>query len=77
MYGTPIVYPLSQVPEKYRWLMAFNPVSAPIEAFRAAFYGVGGPTAGMMWISVAATIVFLFLGLILFNHNERTFVDVI
>ena len=77
MYATPIVYPLSQIPEKYRWLMALNPVSAPIEAFRAAFYGVGGPTPGMMWISVAMTVVFLGLGLVLFNHNERTFVDVV
>jgi lipopolysaccharide transport system permease protein len=77
MYGTPIVYPLSTVPEKYRWLMAVNPVSAPIEAFRASFYGVGGATPLMLWTSIGATIVILFLGLILFNHNERTFVDVI
>jgi lipopolysaccharide transport system permease protein len=77
MYGTPIVYPLSKVPEKYRWLMAVNPVSAPIEAFRSSFYGVGGATPLMMWTSIGATIAILFLGLILFNHNERTFVDVI
>ena len=43
MYATPIVYPLSQVPEKYRIIMELNPVSAPVEAFRAAAYGVGGP----------------------------------
>lgn len=77
MYATPIVYPLSQISEKYRWIMAFNPVSAPIEAFRYAFYGVGGPTPLMLWTSIVATIALLFLGLILFNHNERTFVDVI
>jgi lipopolysaccharide transport system permease protein len=77
MYATPIVYPLSQVPEAYRWAMTLNPVSAPIEAFRAAFYGVGGPSPLMLWTSVAATAAILFLGLILFNHNERTFVDVV
>jgi lipopolysaccharide transport system permease protein len=77
MYATPIVYPLTSVPENYRWIMAANPVSSPIEAFRAAFYGVGGPTPTMMWTSIATTAVVLFLGLILFNHNERTFVDVI
>ncbi len=77
MYATPIVYPLSQMPQKYRWVSIINPVSAPIEAFRAAFYGVGGPTVFMMWSSIAVTFVVLFLGLILFNHNERTFVDVI
>ncbi len=77
MYATPIVYPLSQMPQKYRWVSIINPVSAPIEAFRAAFYGVGGPTPFMMWSSIAVTFMVLFLGLILFNHNERTFVDVI
>jgi lipopolysaccharide transport system permease protein len=77
MYATPIVYPFSQVPDRYRWIMAINPVSAPIEAFRAASYGVGGVSAAMMWSSAVATVVVLFLGLILFNHNERTFVDVV
>ncbi|HUX43061.1 MAG TPA: ABC transporter permease [Rectinemataceae bacterium] len=77
MYATPIVYPLSQVPAKYKWLMELNPVSAPIEAFRAAFYGVGGTSLGALAGSIAATLVILFLGLILFNRNERTFVDVV
>ena len=77
MYGTPIVYPLSQVPEKYRWIMVLNPVSAPIEGFRAAFYGVGGTTPEMMYSSIGITVFVLFTGLLLFNHNERTFVDVI
>ena len=77
MYATPIVYPLSQVPEKYRLIMQLNPVSAPVEAFRAAFYGVGGPSPGMMWISIAVTIAVLVFGLVLFNRNERTFVDVV
>lgn len=81
MYATPIVYPLSvltkQVPENYRWVVYLNPVSAPIEAFRSAFYGVEGPAPVMMLISAATTVVFLFCGLLLFNRNERTFVDVI
>lgn len=77
MYATPIVYPLSQVPANLRWIMMANPVTAPIEAFRYAFYGVGGVSAGLILASAAVTAAFLFLGLVLFNHNERTFVDVI
>jgi lipopolysaccharide transport system permease protein len=77
MYATPIVYPLSQVPEKYRWLMGINPVTAPIEAFRVGFYGVGGTSSAMQISSIVVTIILLFLGLILFNRNERTFVDVV
>lgn len=77
MYATPIVYPLSQVPAKYRWIMEVNPVSAPVETFRLMFYGVGGPSALMLWTSVAFTVVIAFLGLVLFTRNERTFVDVV
>jgi len=80
MYATPIVYPLSELKARYpdfAWLMNLNPVCAPIEAFRAAFYGVGGPSIGMLLTSIGATIVLLVLGLLLFNRNEQTFVDVV
>jgi lipopolysaccharide transport system permease protein len=77
MYATPIVYPLSQVPAKYRWVMEINPVSAPVEAFRAMFYGVGGVSPFMLWSSIAMTALFCFFGLVLFTRNERTFVDVV
>jgi lipopolysaccharide transport system permease protein len=70
-------YTLSQVPEKYRPLDELNPVIALVEASRAVSYGVGGPTPGMMWGSVWATAAVLVLGLLLFNRNERTFVDVV
>jgi len=77
MYATPIVYPLSKVPEKYRWIMVVNPVTAPIESFRAAAYGVGGVSLGQLMTSVAMTCIFVFFGLILFNHTEQAFVDVV
>lgn len=77
MYATPIVYPLSQVPAKYRWIMAINPVTAPVELFRRTLYNVGGVTPALLCSSIAVTIVILFVGLILFGRNERTFVDVI
>jgi homopolymeric O-antigen transport system permease protein len=77
MYATPIVYPLSQVPAKYHWIMMINPVTAPIESFRAAAYGVGGASAPLLLTSMVVTFLLLFVGLVLFNHNERTFVDVV
>jgi lipopolysaccharide transport system permease protein len=77
MYATPIVYPLSQVPEKYRWIMGINPMTAPIEASRVGLYGVGGTSPAMLWSSIFITIALLFFGLILFNRNEQTFVDVV
>jgi lipopolysaccharide transport system permease protein len=77
MYATPIVYPLAQVPEKYKWIMAINPVTAPIEAFRYAMYGVGGVPPQTIIISVLVTCAAMFFGLILFNRSEQTFVDVV
>lgn len=77
MYITPVVYPLSEAPEKFAWLFYLNPVSAPIELFRIWFYGAGSVPPLMTLLSLGMTFLFLFIGLILFNRNERTFVDVI
>ena len=77
MYITPVVYPLSEAPEKFAWLFYLNPVSAPIELFRIWFYGAGFVPPLMTLLSLGMTFLFLFIGLILFNRNERTFVDVI
>ena len=77
MYATPIVYPLSEAPQRFWWVFYINPMSAPIELFRIWFYGAGNVPSLMIIISIAETIVFMFLGLVLFNRNERTFVDVI
>ena len=77
MYATPIVYPLSEAPQKFWWVFYINPMSAPIELFRIWFYGAGNVPPSMIVISIAETIAFMFFGLVLFNRNERTFVDVI
>lgn len=77
MYVTPVVYPLSQAPAKYRFLFMLNPMSAPVEAFRVWFYGAGSVSLQMYAVSGAVSVVLLFLGLVLFTRGERTFVDVI
>jgi lipopolysaccharide transport system permease protein len=76
MYATPIVYPLSQVPAKYAWAFYINPVSAPVELFRIWFYGAGNVPPLMIASSLLITAASVFLGLILFRHNETTFIDV-
>lgn len=77
MYATPIVYPLSQAPQKWFWVFYINPMSAPVELFRMWFYGAGNVPYQMILLSLGMTVVFFFFGMILFNKNERTFVDVI
>jgi lipopolysaccharide transport system permease protein len=77
MYVTPIVYPLSQVPQKYMFFFYINPVSAPVELFRIWFYGIGEVPYQMVISSIGTTALILVLGLALFSRTERTFVDVI
>ena len=77
MYATPIVYPLSEAPANLAWVFYINPMSAPVELFRIWFYGAGSVSTPMIFLSLGMTAVFFFLGLVLFNRNERTFVDVV
>lgn len=77
MYATPVVYPISQMPQSFQWIHYINPVSAPIELFRTWFFGSGSVSVEMIASSVGITVFFLFIGLILFNQNERNFIDVV
>jgi lipopolysaccharide transport system permease protein len=76
MWATPIVYPLSLVPEKYRIIFSMNPMSSMIELFRYSFTGAGSFPVTSYVASLILTFVLLFLGLILFHRAEQTFVDV-
>jgi lipopolysaccharide transport system permease protein len=77
MYATPVIYPISMVPGKYRWLVLANPLSALVETFRYAFLGAGTFDALHLAISAVVTLVILFIGIVLFNHVERTFMDTV
>jgi lipopolysaccharide transport system permease protein len=77
MYATPIIYPLSLVPEKYRWLVLANPMTSVIETFRYGLLGAGAFNPLHLLYSAAAAALILFTGLLLFNHVERTFMDTI
>lgn len=76
MFATPVVFPLSVVPEQWRWVFALNPMTGPVEAFRAAFLGTplaAGPIAG----SLVAGLVLLGFGVAYFERVERRFADII
>ena len=77
MYATPIVYPLSIVPEKYRLLVALNPMASIVETFRGAFLGVSTITANHIIVSVAVTIFVFFIGFLLFHRIEKSFMDTV
>jgi lipopolysaccharide transport system permease protein len=71
------VYPLSQIPERWQWLYALNPMAAVIGTFRYAFLGAGSVRPLHLVTSFAVTVVVLILSLILFRRVERTFMDTV
>lgn len=77
MYATPIVYPLSSTGGLARTLLLINPMTPIVEGFRFAFMGVGEFNFPFLGLSLLTTAVLLFLGLMLFNRVEKTFVDTI
>lgn len=77
MYATPIIFPVSSMPEKYRWLIELNPLTGIFECFKYAFLGVGEFTTGMLIYSSVFTVVMLFTGIIIFNKVEKSFMDTV
>lgn len=77
MYATPVIYPLSIFPNSARWIVILNPMVPIIEAFRYAFLGQGLFSWGYLGISAGIIGGILFLGIVLFNHVERTFMDTV
>jgi len=77
MYGTPVIYPLSEMPEQYQWIISLNPMAPIIEAFRFAFLGQGA----FSWMTLGYSAVFMFvimtIGIVVFNRTEKTFMDTI
>ncbi|WP_163339206.1 ABC transporter permease [Desulfopila sp. IMCC35008] len=77
MYGTPIVYPLSEIPE---WLLPYyvlNPMVAIVESFRMAFFGVSSIQPLHIAISWTVTLLLLVMGVLLFSRIEKTFMDTV
>ena len=77
MYATPIVYPLSMVPEKWRSVYVLNPVVPILEGFKHAFFSTGMPSVTEYGVSVGTTIFLLFAGIFVFNFVEKNFVDTV
>jgi lipopolysaccharide transport system permease protein len=77
LFMTPIIYPSSVFPERFRWLLALNPLTGLIEAFRYALV----PTYPVHWdvlgLSLAVTAGLLVLGVVYFKRTEKAFADII
>ena len=77
MYATPVIYPLSRIPEGWRWIAVINPMTMPVEAIKRIFLGQGVVEPVYIAVSVVMTIVLLLSGIVVFNKVEKTFVDTV
>ncbi len=77
MYATPIIYPLSEIPERYRMFVLANPMTPLIETFKTVLLGVGTVNYLYLLYSLVFTIVLLIVGVLIFNKVERTFMDTV
>lgn len=77
MYASPVVYPLSMVPEEWRLLYSLNPMVGVIEGFRWVLLGTGSPNFVAIGVSSAVVVALLLGGLVFFRNMERSFADII
>ena len=77
MYASPVVYPVSLVPESWRALYGLNPMAGVIEGFRWALLGKASPDFGVIAVSAGAMAMLAVGGVLYFRRMERTFADVI
>jgi lipopolysaccharide transport system permease protein len=77
MFVTPVIYPVTLFPEKYRWILSLNPMGGIIEAFRAATLGHQPINWYSLMISSAIGFTIFFTGILYFRKVERSFADVI
>ena len=77
MYLTPVIYPLSSLPEKWQFWASLNPIAPIIETFRYAYLGQGIVNIAMLATSAVIIFITLLLGVVMFNRVERTFMDTV
>lgn len=77
MYATPVIYPLSSAPEKYRDILMLNPLSPMFEAVRYSMMGCGSISWSGLLYSLVVTLVITAFSVVVFARTERTFMDTV
>jgi lipopolysaccharide transport system permease protein len=75
MYFTPIIYPVTIIPEQWRWLMALNPMATIVELFKWGALGYGHLNPTSIAISLAMIVLTMISGIWFFNREESTSID--
>jgi lipopolysaccharide transport system permease protein len=77
LFATPVVYPASLVPDRFRLLFGLNPMTGVVEGFRWAFLRHGTPPWGLMGVSALTSAGLLVAGTYYFRRVEHRFADLI
>ena len=77
MYACPIVYPLSSVPENYKFYIELNPMTPIIIGFRKIFTGEGQLVLDIYLLSIFTSVFIFLIGLIIFSKVEKNFIDTV
>ncbi len=77
MYASPIIYPASVVPERWRWVILYNPMSWAVEATRECLTGKGTFGVEQVVVGILTALILLAVGVFTFNRVQRTFVDIV
>jgi len=77
MFASPVVYPVSMIPEKYHLIYALNPMAGVIEGFRSALLGTVAFPTQMLLVSTLVSVILFIIGALYFKQTERYFADVI
>lgn len=77
LFITPIVYPVSAIPEKFKWIVMINPVTPLIDAFKYGIIGVGNVSVYGLIYSLCFTLVVFATGVLVFNKVEGNFMDTV
>lgn len=77
MYVSPVIYPLSAVPGRFRPMALLNPLTPVIEGFRLGLLGVGTVTPSQIAVSFGFMLIVVIIGVMLFTRIERSFMDTV
>jgi lipopolysaccharide transport system permease protein len=77
MYATPVILPISSIPQRFQWIILANPMTPVVEIFRYAFLGAGTVNLPSLGYSFGFMLVVIFIGMVIFNRVEATFMDTV
>jgi lipopolysaccharide transport system permease protein len=77
MYATPVAYPISAIPEKYKYIILYNPLTPIITGFRYSLLNSGTFNIHLTINSLLIISIGLFFGILIFSRVEKSFIDTV